>query len=470
MRKYVYQIGLLFVVAVLFSGCFANLANSVGVDISHAKDQNEKFLQGDYNASAEIAVSDKDKEAKLDEANLLPTLQAGNSYLYALDFNKSFAMLDEAEAIIKFHHEETLAGSTADYIAQLTLNDAAIDYHVTVLEAIMINTYKALDEMSTGDLKGARVELNRAVDRQRRAKETYAKVIAKQKEALAEKSKDTGGSFLDKSINNPQIKTLTAKEYAFLDEFKPYPEFINPFTTYLAGLFFALEGDNSKSMSLLREVSAMMPENSVAKSDYEMVSNNLKGKKSSDRYVWVIYENGLAPMKKEFKINLPLFLFTGKVAYTGIALPTLEKRSQATPNLMVLSGSTLLGETSVIADMDRVAFSEFKYTYNDVVVRAIFSAVLKTAAQYAVNDRSAYAGLAMAAMQFLTTHADTRTWNSLPKEFQVAKVKIPADNKLLLKAGTHNMNVDIIPSAKNAIVYVRLPAPLSKPSVNVINF
>jgi len=458
------------IIAILFTGCMANLANSVGIDITNSVEQNENFIAGNYAGAAALAVENKNKESKLDEENLLSTLKAGNSYLYANYYDDSIKMLDESEAIIKFHHEEALALSGADYMVQLMFNDAVIDYHASISDSVMVNTYKSLNYMALGKLSEARVELNRAVDRQRRAKNTYAELIQKQKDAISHKRREGNSKAIDKTLDNSQLKSSVARNYSYLEEFKTYPDFINPFTTYLAGLFFAIEGDYSKSSSLLKEVYGMMPDNKTVKADFEMVESALSGELTKDKYVWVIYENGLCPVKYEYKITIPVWLVPNKINYTEISLPKMYIRSQATPKLSIISNGKLLNETSVVGDMDRVILTEFKYSYNDILTRAVFSTLLKTYAQHEAEKREDYVGFATTVFRLLTTHSDTRVWNSMPKDFQIARVKMPNDGKLLLKAGTHSIDVKVDSNAKGSIVYVRIPTAKSKPGFSIINF
>lgn len=458
------------ILPLLFSGCMANLANSIGIDTDNLAKQDKMFVFGDYKQAAEIAVKNKNKKAIPDEANLLSTLQAGNSYLFAKDYSNSLKMFDESEAIIKYHHEKTLAGTTTDYIASLMLNDAAVNYHASIAEAIMVNTYKSLNFMALGKFEQARVELNRALERERRAKETYAELIAKQKDAIAQKKREKQSRGFEQTLNNPQIKNMARQNYSSLNKFEAYPDFVNPFTTYLAGLFFLIEGDYAKSSSLLKEVHEMMPDNETVKSDFIMVEETFAGKAIQDRYVWVIYENGLGPVKSEFKINIPMYIVSNKVIYTGIALPKMEPRSQTASKMIIFCAGKSVGETSVVGDMERVVLSEFNYSYNDILTRAVFSTILKTYSQYEAQNKNPYFGLASAAFQLLTTHADTRLWSTLPKDFQVAKVKMPEYGKLVLKTETQNINVDLDLNAKHSIVYVRIPTAMSKPSVSVMNF
>ena len=455
----------------LFTGCMSNMAASIGVDTTGSKEQSELFAKGNYNKAAEIAISNKDQEVDIDEAHLLSTLKGANTLLYANDYETSTRLFDDAERSIKYHREEMLASSTTDYLAKIIVNDAAIDYHASAWDSVLVNTYKSLNYMALGKMAEARVELNRAVDRQRLAKEAYAEHIKKQEDAIDEKRK-TGGSAFSKTIDNPKINDLVKSKYSTLDAFEAYPDFINPFTTYLAGIFSTINGDYTKASSLLKQSYGMMPNNKTAEKDFVMVENALNtGTPINDNYVWVIYENGLGPIKEQYKIHIPLFLVTSKVQYTGIALPKMKTRSLATMNMSILDGTGVLTKTENIADMDRVIQTEFKYQYPYIVTRAVLSTFVKTLTQYQIQKNlGGWAGLATSVLQFATTQADTRIWNTVGKEFQIARVKMPQNHSLTLKAGEHNINVALAENAKHSIVYVRIPTAMSKPSVSVANF
>ena len=454
------------ITALTLSGCFGASPKS--------KEYDSQVNHGDYALAASTAVSMKDKDADIDSSHLLPTLKAGNGFLYAKDYQKSLDMLDESERILKYHREQILAGSAADYMTQILLTDAAVDYKGTITDAVMLNTYKAIDYMIMGDSAKARVELNRAVDRQRRAKETYAELIGKQKAALSEKSDSKETASMTKSMEDPKVTSQLKQTYSNLDSFKAYPDFVNPFTTYLAGLFFAIEGDYSKSSGLLKEAYGMAPDNTVVESDFAMVENALSGKPIKESYVWVIYENGLGPVKTEVRLDIPVFLVSNEVAYAGIALPKIHNGIEATSDITIFNNGTKLSSTQTVADMDRVIMTEFKYTYNDVLTRAIISTVYKTYAQYAAKkyggQYGGYASLAMGVFAAATTGADTRMWSSLPKDFQVSRVVMPADRMLQLHAGSQKINVKLGSNAKYSIVYVRIPTAMSAPSYSVANF
>jgi len=462
-------------VAFLLSGCIS-ATRSLGIDLSSNKKQDRYFAQGKYEEAAKLATTDKDKDAKIDNDNLLPTLKAGNAYLFAKKYEESTLFLNEAEAIIKYQRDAIMLGDIADYTTKLMLNDAALEFHATMTDSIMLNTYKALALMFERRFSDTRVELNRAIDRQRRAKEVYAKLIKKQQQLIQdkEKNKKNESGFatqFKKTLENPNTKKRIDTYYSNLKSFKAYPDFINPFTVYLAGLYFGINGDYKKSVDLLKEASAMMPKNKIVSSDFRRIDAALSGRRVKNKYVWIFFENGLAPIKKEYKVNIPVFLLSSKVKYVGIALPVFQQRRMALPYLSVTTKREKNVHSQLIADMDRVILTEFKYEYNDIVTRAILSAALKTFSQYeAGRYGGGYVAMATGLFSALTTHADTRTWTTLPKNFQVARVLMPKNHLVDLKLGSIHKKVYLAKNAKNSIVYVRMATASSAPSISVVNF
>ena len=99
-----------------------------------------------------------------------------------------------------------------------------------------------------------------------------------------------------------QKLSLNAR-YSNLAAFSAYPDFVNPYTTYISGLFYGLQHDRSKAVDVLKEAYSMT-KNKVIEQDLAMLSDGGRFNNS----VWVIFENGAGPTKAEFRIDLPVFL------------------------------------------------------------------------------------------------------------------------------------------------------------------
>jgi len=226
-------------------------------------------------------------------------------------------------------------------------------------------------------------------------------------------------------------------------------------------------------VDLLKESYGMVGDNGYIAEDLSVTENILDGKGRLEDTIWLIFENGLGPVKKEFRMDIPLFIATDDVKYVGIALPELSFRNKAHQYLIAeVDGKDY--ETRLVSDMDRVIQTEFSKDYGGILIRAIISATAKAIAQYALekqdSSESSLASVFMAAYSFATTAADVRIWTSLPKEFQVARFPKPKDGKLKIKRpGSVPVEINI-PDCNNAIVYVRITTSQAEPIFEVMNF
>jgi len=429
-----------------FAGC--------NVPKEHLTAFNKHFINLDYENSALYAQKKIGRQKNPKGEDLLWALQLAGVERIRADYGKSTEYFDKAEQMLKFYDEKSEIG---DAVGATLASDNVTPYKGQEYDGIMVNTYKALNFMAEGRMDLARVEFNRALDRQRRAKEKFSKEINKLKTEMEQKKQN---DFTKQNVENPKTLELLNQKYPNLYNFQAYPDFVNPFTTYLAGIYFNLAGDHDKAVYLLKESCGMVSDNAYIAEDLNITEQILDGKGKLENTVWLIFENGLGPIKKEFRLDIPLFIATNKIKYIGIALPRLDFREKAYPYLLAeVDGKDF--KTSPVADMDRVVQTEFSKEYNGILTRAIVSATAKAIAQYVLQEQGSNAAslvsLAVAVYSFASTAADVRIWTTLPKDFQVARFNKPKNGVLKITAGDSVLNVNI-PHCNNAIVYVRIIA------------
>jgi hypothetical protein len=107
-----------------------------------------------------------------------------------------------------------------------------------------------------------------------------------------------------------------------------------------------------------------------------------KGSANFRNKVLVIYEDGVGPSLTEFRVDFPMFLFSERLLYTGLALPKFNRGSAAFPGLQVGNARQ---PTVTFTDFNRIAGLEFKAGHDAVVTAAVLKAVALSAAQYAAN-------------------------------------------------------------------------------------
>jgi hypothetical protein len=429
----------------------------------------EYFRGSDYEKSIEFAQSKVSKSKNPKGEDLLWTLQLGTLERLRQKYKESNNYFDRSEEMLNFFDYQN---ATADSVAAIAVNENIVPYLGEEYDGIMVNTYKALNFMALGENDQARVEFNRALDRQRRAKEKFAQEIEKLQNEL-DKEQEKKDSQVKENVDNPEINKLITEKYPGLYEFEAYPDFVNPFTTYIAGVFFNLVGDSSKAVTFLKESYGMVRDNEYVAQDLAVTEQVLDGRAELKDTVWIIFENGLGPVKEEFRIDIPLFIASDNVKYFGIALPRLVFREQAYPYLSVRAGGNNYN-TQIVGDMDRVVQTEFSKDFKGILTRAIISATAKVVAQYALNKNDSTApkivSLLATVYSYATTAADVRIWTTLPKNFQVARLPMPPDRLITIEPpGGESFPVEI-PACKNAFVYVRIPQKQTRQVVDLITY
>lgn len=452
-----HPLGLLLLLALL-SGC-----TSFSGDI-HS--YNQDITVGDYEGAQTLAAK---RMSPNNRNSLLWQLQAGVAARHNMDFSASNQLFDLAEAGIKEHDERTLARSTGQTISSVLVSDTTTPYVPKSYDAIMVNTYKGLNYLALGNADGARVEFNRAVDRQRRAKEFFAREIQKEEQAIAARSQQEQSSEFDvhRTMNNPDLAAALQSQFATT---QAYPDFINPFTTYIAGLAAILDRDLNKASHLLKETAGMVPDNPFVAEDYRLVEQTLNTGQPFPPSVWVIFENGSGPTLTELRIDIPVFLVSDQVLYSGLALPALRHGKPAVANLIVSSGEKNQ-HTVELSNMEQVIHREFEKRYWPIVRRGLLSALIKSSMQYTGQKKGGDLGLIAATIfQIASTRADTRIWTGLPHNFQLARIDKPGDNMVTISAGNHTPIQAHLPDAPFTLIYVTLASSRSKPVMHVYSY
>ena len=314
---------------------------------------NKTFEASDFNSAATFAEKNIKSRKDPSGEDLLWTLQAAAAKRALQDYACSTKHFDKAEEFLKFYD---LRWAPADEFGAIAVNDNVVPYKGQEYDGVMTNVYKALNFLSEGKPDLARVEFNRALDRQRRTKEKFEKEISQAKEQIG---KTQYGNLINSTLSDPKMTQTLQNKYPELYEYQAYRDYANPFVTYLAAVYFNGIGEPSAARDLLKETCGLVPENQFLAKEFEETEKIIAANGTFKNTVWVVFENGLGPVKEEFRIDLPLFVATNRVFYAGMALPKLKYRDDAFPYLLIESDGNKCS-TSVVGDMDRVIHSEFK--------------------------------------------------------------------------------------------------------------
>ena len=419
-----------------------------------------QFNAGNFEAASVSMYTpiEKQKNCTSAENKLLP------SDFSDLGRHKFFIGLNTGTAAM-YSHNYALSDAMFGVASDAITNDETASYSPKYYEKVMLNTYRALALLQAGDIENARVEFNRASSTQRDAAQENKKEITQLKEEAEAEQYQT-------NIN--AASEVIETEYNEFADFKPYADFVNPYTSYISGLFMTFNGSKSdieNGILDLKRVNSMSPENKFVKSDIRMAQNVANKKKVSET-IWVVYENGLIAEVEKQRIAVP-FIIDGKFLIAHMALPKMVPLTSAYPYIQVSAGKHKIS-TQNIVDMDRVMKTEFQNRYPVEVTKAVIWMTVNLATQVAIQNNARNnqlaAIIASAAIGSMSNPVETRTWSSLPKDIQVARLAMPKNRKVqILDNEGKKISEEIIidKGIKQALIFVRVPTLMAKPSISV---
>ena len=432
MKNKAANFSILLLLCLLASGCQTYKSKS--------KDMGAQWRQGNvaeaakqFGAKAAKEVNTKDTVVwRLEQAAAL----RANGQLE--ESNTAFNVAEEQ--IDKYDEKAKVSVSTE--VGAMFSNQANLPYQGRDYDRVMLNAYKALNYLQLHDPEKARTELLRAYQRQQDAVENNKKQIAKLEEE-AKKADEKARDNAEKAKADPKFSKALTQHYGEIDSLKPYADYVNPFVVYLDALYFmtnpAGNTDLERANKSLERMAGFSVENKFIQEDRKAIQSLLAGG-SLEPTTYVIFETGCAPVRDQIRIDIPLFFIgKGNVPYAGAAFPILKVQDGFLPTLTLAWGDKQ-ETTTVLADMDTVVGQSFKNELPTIITKTLLSTGIKAAAAYGINkavsDQNAIAGIFSKIVtgigEAMMNIADTRTWTTLPKQIQFARLPRAADGKLTL--------------------------------------
>ena len=441
----------------------------------------KSYQQANYCEAAGTALGESDlcnkkvEEIDVKDFDIDEQLNAGTALFIAQKPEMSNALFETAsESIQESLNSTGAARGTAEVLA----NASVVDYNPMIMDSIYLHAYTTMNALSLKDKKEAKLQINRAHSVQQNAVKEFSKEIEKQKKEAAEEA----AKIEEKEVKQANDKNVSdvLSNYKEFAKWKGYKDFVNPYMTYLSGLYFMTNGtgnsDYETASNYLKRVSGMTDGNPYVKEDLDLANKLANGNRNViEPTAWIIFENGLISNFKEFRLDLPVFLVTRDVKTVSLALPYPNEREAAYSNISVSNGKKKV-ETKLLADMDSVFISEFYKRLPTIIAKEVAKITWQTAAQVALRESTKgtdgalwgeIASYTVAAYSVFTAGADTRSWYSLPKNVQLAKIKKSGDS-LTFSIGAQELKVSV-PKEGNSLIYVRVPSAGTIPTINVID-
>ncbi|MDR0870955.1 MAG: hypothetical protein LBN39_09200 [Planctomycetaceae bacterium] len=139
-------------------------------------------------------------------------------------------------------------------------------------------------------------------------------------------------------------------------------------------------------------------------------------------------------------LNMMQHSRTVPLGIAPVLIPCVVRPREPVPSLNVSIDSNLAGQTETIMDIGKTAEEQFEAVKPQIIARAMIRRALKkgiAVGAQEVMDTNQWVGLAVAAAGMVweaMETADTRCWNLLPAEIQVARIEVPAgEHKIRLQ-------------------------------------
>ena len=451
--------------ALLLFGC-ARDSHSVKVKMI------SPYLSGNLKAARLRATEKRAKGPSCDR--IIDALEVGYLDFLSGDFEGARNAFVYAEQQ-SFEMEDRAIVSATDVsrnILSTFTNLSKLEYRAKCNDQIMLHIYKALSYLGMGMAEAYDTEIFPLHQTMQDIEEKHMKVFLKEQDALKRDMQNTNGF-----SGNVDRRMAGAPDINALVPNSAVRNFLNPLALLMAGVARAEAQDwenakvdfNKLFMAMPNSVLAGQLKREVLRRENAEIPPALSALPElafnpNGGNVLVVLANGRGAALEQRAISHPLLHAAIPVprTYLGYTIPTL---------LVQGDGSTV--GTELISDMDGIALWQYRLGYADMITRTIVSTALKEGASIAatavtyntVRNNSSHRGdaeLAAAAVYLATdiyrqsqNIADTRSWETLPSNFQAALIKMPNDRRV--RIGTDNQTwaeVAIPDTARSAIIYV----------------
>lgn len=472
--------------AALACACAAGCRTTEEVLIDYEKN----LSLGNYGGSTEELMELADKK---DGSELLWRLMVAST-LHLTNSREAEAIrhFDIAERVLQRNDQTSVFAQGGEGALAMMTNDRAFSYDGGGLDRVFTCVYRGIDFLCTGNRDNARVEFNRAAQYQRnwlydRRKDIDAAAqklasdaasYQKQQNAQAADTSEAMNKAMSDASFGAQIRENTGFDPATSGRLDALPQsaYVNAYAAHLTGVFRWINGDNE--VGDLKLAAAVKPSNALVARDFAECGQG--GKPSNQVWVWV--EDGLCPMRKEWRIDLPFILMPYArryIMYAGMAFPVLRERAYGATVWNVVAGGRSVPLTEV-ENVDRLVRTEYDVYMRGALTREITRTLVRVgvqvglgiAADHASDSRTQLAlrlsQIGVATWAASCTAADLRSWTALPKRVMAVRLDRPEDGVLQVVADGQTIPVAVPPG--NSLVFIRKPAPSAPPVVKTATF
>ena len=345
------------------------------------------FRAQNYTAAADHLKKGYDEQGESGRDSLLYLLDYALALHTAGKYDEAIAAFAKADKLAEIKDYTSLASEAG---AILT-SDNVRDYKAEEFETVYISAYLAIDYAAKGDLEGALVEARRVNSKLERLRRDGGRTI----------SQSAFARYFAAVIREAQDEPNDAYiDYKRTYELKPdYPDLAHDLwrTAFFSNLDDAMD-QWSSHYGLSSELKSTIKKN--------------EGPRATTGELIVIFENGISPQKGPNP--------------AWASLPKFFPRYNPVRSASVVVDGQPLAETSVLDNIEAVAIQNLDEKLGGIIARRVAGRVVKevVAEQVESKTKSPLLGFLTRVALVASDRADLRSWELLPKEFQMARVRL----------------------------------------------
>ena len=474
----------------ILSGC-----SSVVNSHTQKEDMMDAYLNGD-NESALDEIEYKLREPAWYNSSVVNTgdelmwrLEAGSMYFHVGDFQQCLDQLRRAEELIENYDDRasiSFRNVGAEAGASFT-NLNALPYRGFCRDRIALAVYKALAYLGTGNEEAFHAQIRRLRNEQKKVQDDFSEYFEAENEFIEEekagnpeaaKALESSGQFaglIGDSRNADFMNNINnVREVAN----RGYGDFLNPAAIFLSGLASVRDENYENARIDFQRLTEAMPNNPLFKQYYVTalreagrdIPAGMAGVPAFDfpldrDCVFVIFANGRSATFEQDSIYFPIMTAWPSCVFYDAPFRYLEAEA----------GSRRFRST-ILADMDGIIAQEFDELLPGIVTRIVLNTLIKEGAYYGGITAVAVQNIdptvkTVALLSIIIggaiyraamNTADTRSWEILPKEFQLTQFPMPDNKQVTLSlagaSGGSSYRLQLPADSRSAIIFVDAPS------------
>ncbi|MCP4177918.1 MAG: hypothetical protein GY756_09140 [bacterium] len=460
---------------IIFLFIFCISCSTVKNKSSYRQNIIETFKKGNV-AKAKKNIEKETTQKVNSNEKLIWNLELGSFYFYIGDYTKSLFILTKTEEMIEKRHNNKLKTDEYDIKSK-----KIYPYNVTINDKIMLKIYQALDYFAMNNTDKGIKKIQLASKIQSKALVNFKNALKKENSGIRAQNKENRATVTFNSIlSNKDIKKSYDNAYQNINII--YNDFSNPLLSYLSAIGYLYKDEYKHAYSELNKIYSVNDKNIYINRDlftlarninttYPPELSNLKPYNYSlnNNIVFIIFARGFRPSLIEKKTELAL----PRIGYSRFLYPELLFHKCNINSLKIYTPENKSFYTESIADMDSIIAYEFIKKFPIHITKKAVLTVTKeknanpenSMEEYTKGNIYGFLNMALIGLnKYALDEADIRCWETLPKDFQIAQLKMPKNGVLYIKPqgkdiNTEKTKIELNPKNRITILYIRSISP-----------